>query len=295
MVPLPLALAGIAPSAGFSVYGTSSNAFVAYTVPQAWRGEALSYFMILMNVAAGGASGVSLLIVANRGFQTLLAISALLALLAVILSALLRDPVRKGPSVLPGARLHFETRILPPSLASSTLAACNGAALAFVTLLGFERGIGNPGIFYTASSLATIFFRLVAGRLADTYGRLASIVPGMLVASVGLVLVAGSYSVRALVLAGILFGLGTATARPAFQALAIDLAAPDRRGAAMATYLAMVDLGVSVGSLGAGQIAAAVGYGGVFLAAAAVLLGGLCFFLIYLHFRPLPSGLHKGA
>ena len=293
-VPLLLALAGIAHSAGFSVYGTSSSSFVAYTVPPARRGEAVSYFLVLMSVAAGGASGVSLLIIAAWGFPPLLALSALLALLSTLLSALLRDPARERSRSF-RSRLHLETRILPPSLASSALAASNGAALAFVTLLGFERGISNPGIFYTTSSLATIFFRFVAGRLADTYGRLVAIVPGMLVASAGLVLVAGSFSLETLALAGILFGLGTATARPAFQALAIDLATPGRRGTAMATYLAMVDLGVSIGSLSAGQIAAAVGYGGVFLAAGAAPFSGLCLFLIYLHFRPLPAAHHEGA
>jgi MFS family permease len=97
----------------------------------------------------------------------------------------------------------------------------------------------------------------------------------MLVAGVGFALVSYASSDQALALAGAVVGMGTATAAPALQALAIDLAGPNRRGAAMATFFAMVDLGVSVGSIAAGQIAPAVGYGGVFIAASAAPLLGL--------------------
>jgi MFS family permease len=290
VVPLLLPFAGITHSMGFSTYGTAASSFVAYTVPPTRRGEAVSYYGILKNIATGVAAGVSLLIVGAWGFSALLGTAAAMAALAGILSSRLRDAPRTGDSRGPTAGpCRIETKVLVPALVSAMLAAGTGTALAFVPLLGLERGIANPGVYFTAVALASIVFRIIAGRLADTYGRFASIIPGMLMATAGLVLVAKASSTETLALAGIVYGIGSASAAPALEALIIDLAGPDRRGSAMATHWAMVDLGVSAGSIVAGQIASAVGYGGVFFAASSAPLVGLCF-LAYARLRQaLPS------
>jgi len=140
----------------------------------------------------------------------------------------------------------------------------------------------------------SIVFRIIAGRLADTYGRFASIIPGLLLATAGLVLVAKASSTETLALAGIVYGIGSASAIPALEALIIDLAGPDQRGSAMATHWAMVDLGVSAGSIVAGQIAPVIGYGGVFVAASSAPLVGLCFLAYVCLRRALPSRRDEG-
>ena len=73
-----------------------------------------------------------------------------------------------------------------------------------------------------------------------------------------------SPSAEAFILAGAAVGIGFATAQPALQALAIDLAAPAERGTAMATFWAFTDFGVINGSFVSGQIAAVSALGTVF-------------------------------
>ena len=283
-VPLLLPFAGIAHSVGFSIYGTSAISFVAYAAPSARRGEAVAYYGILINVATAMAAGVSLLIVAAWGFTILFATAATLAALAAILASNLREAPRAGDSrESTASALRIETKVLVPGFANTALAASNGAAVAFVPLLGLARGIANPGLYFTAVALTSILSRAVAGRLVDKYGRAVSIIPGMLLASVGLLLVAQTFSTDMLVVAGLVFGIGSASAMPALQALAIDLAGPAQRGSAMATYWAMIDLGVSLGSILAGQIAPVVGYGGLFIAASTAPLVGLGIFMAYAH------------
>ncbi len=274
-VPLLLPIAGLVHSVGFGIYGTSANAFVAYIVPAERRGEAVAYFGVLMNVAMSIGAGVSLLIVGAWGFDALLGLAATLAVVAALLWSTLSDVRHDTAHDGPASKFGVETKVLIPALANTALAAGNGAALAFVPLLGLERGIANPGIYFTAVALTSILSRLVMGRVADVWGRFVSIVPGMLVAAVGYGLVSQASSVEMLGLAGIVVGMGTASAVPALQALAIDMAGPNRRGAAMATFWAMVDLGVSIGSIAAGQMAPIVGYGGVFAAMSAAPLIGL--------------------
>lgn len=275
-IPLLLPVAAIAHSVGFSTHGTSASGFVAYAAPIARRGEAVGYYGVLMNVAKAIAAGMSLLIVAARGFAFLLGIAGVLAALASILWLVLGDVERtpRGTKSMSG-RFRVDRKVLLPASAAALLSAGAGVALAFVPLLGVARGVGNPGIYFTAVALTSIAFRVVAGRVADSYGRSASIVPGMLLVSAGLMLIAGAWSTPMLALAGMVYGLGLASADPALQALTIDVAQPKRRGSAMATYYAMVDLGVSAGSLISGQLADAVGFGGAFAAASCAPLAGL--------------------
>jgi predicted MFS family arabinose efflux permease len=281
-VPLLLPIAGIAHGVGFGTYGTSASSFVAYAAPVARRGEAIGYYGVLLNVAKAASAGVSLLIAAAWGFVPLLGLAAVLAALGAILWSTLSDPLDTsggGGTKSPG--LGIETKVLLPALVGATMAAGAGVALAFVALLGLERGVANPGIYFTAMALASILFRVVAGRVADSYGRAVSIIPGMLLVSAGLLFVAHAPSTAMLALAGTVSGIGLASADPALQALVMDVADPKRRGSAMATYYALVDVGVSAGSALAGQLVPAWGYGGVFTASSGAPLLGLGGFVGY--------------
>jgi MFS family permease len=277
-----LPIAGIAHGVGFGTYGTSASSFVAYAAPVARRGEAVGYYGVLLNVAKAAAAGVSLLIAAAWGFVVLLGIGAVMAALGAILWSTIADEPRTvsgGGKAAPG--FHFERKVLVPALVGATMAAGAGVALGFVALVGLERGVANPGIYFTGMAVASILFRVVAGRVADSYGRAVSIIPGMLLSSVGLLLVAHASSTEMLALAGVVGGIGLASADPALQALVMDTAQPHRRGSAMASYYALVDVGVSAGSAVAGQLVPAWGYGGVFTAGGCVPLVGLGGFLGY--------------
>jgi MFS family permease len=281
-VPILLPIAGIAHGVGFGTYGTSASSFVAYAAPAARRGEAVGYYGVLLNVAKAASAGVSLLIFAAWGILVLLAIAAVMAALGAILWLTITDAPRTlsgSGRTSPGFR--FESKVLAPALVGMAMAAGAGVALAFVALVGLERSVANPGIYFTAMALTSIVFRIVAGRVADSYGRAVSIIPGMLLVSAGLLLVAHASSTEMLALAGAVCGIGLASADPALQALVMDVAEPDRRGSAMATYYALVDLGVSAGSTVAGQLVPLWGYGGVFTASSGAPLVGLGGFLGY--------------
>lgn len=278
-IPLLLLVAGIVHSLGFGTFGTAANAYVAYTVPQARRGEAVAYYGILTNVASGAGAGVSLLIVQEWGFTVLLIAAASLGLVAAILASNLgQTPLADSRAF---AALQAEKSVIVPGLASMALAAGNGVAIAFVPLLGLERGIPDPGFYFTVVAVSSITIRVLSGRLADTFGRTATIVPGMLFTAAGIFLVGRASSIETLALAGLVYGVGSATAIPGLQALAIDVAGSDRRGAAMATFWATIDVGVCIGSVSAGQVAAAVGYGEAFTAASVAPLVGLVLFAAY--------------
>ena len=92
-------------------------------------------------------------------------------------------------------------------------------------------------------------------------------------------------SAEAFILAGVAVGIGFATAQPALQALAIDLAEPAERGAAMATFWAFTDFGVITGSFVSGQIVSVSGFGTVFVVSAVMPLVGVAGLLTWRQLR----------
>ena len=264
-VPMLVVLASALSGVALSTFTTAASTYIAYTVPVARRAEAVGYYGVLQGVAQGFGAGVAIVIIDGLGFGTLYAIAAVATVIAALLSLGLREGGRPKSATPMGIGFRLHRGVVAPSLAQYAVIVGNGAAFSFIPLLGIARGVANPGLYFTAVAISSIVARLLTGRIADRHGRFTAIVPGMIVTAAGMYIVSSAASVEAFVLAGVAVGIGFATAQPALQALAIDLAQPAERGAAMATFWAFTDFGVITGSFVSGQIAAVAGFGAVFV------------------------------
>jgi MFS family permease len=261
VVPLAAAVWGL----GISTFSTASTTYLANTLPVERRAEGMGYFSIGMTVGQGVGAGFGYSIVALVGFGALYTVAVAATIAACLTFVLLRE-VRLSVAS-PMAPIGFEPGVLPPTLGLFSLVVATGFGLTLVPLLGAERGLPNPAIFFLASAVASIVGRL-AGRVADR-GRLRAIVPGMLVVSAAQLILMQAGSTESVILAGLTSGFGLSIAQPALQALAIDLAPSGRRGAAVATFSAAPDLGILAGTIAAGTIVANASFSAAFLVAAA--------------------------
>jgi predicted MFS family arabinose efflux permease len=108
----------------------------------------------------------------------------------------------------------------------------------------------------------------------------------MVMAAAGLYLLATAYSLQALLLAGVLYGLGFGAVNPALMALTVDRARLAGRGAAMATFSAAFDLGIGLGSVLLGYVLQLTSFAVMYLTGAAiVVLGSLAFAVGQSHVR----------
>src|SRR5213594_1137143 len=265
-VPILLVVASMLSGVALSTFSTAASTYIAYTVPISRRAEAVGYYGVLQGLAQGFGAGVSIVIIDGLGFGALYAIAAVATLVAALLSLGLHGGRRAESATPMGIGFQLHRGVVAPSLAQYAVIVGNGAAFSFIPLLGIARGVANPGLYFTAVAISSIVARLLTGRIADRHGRFTAIVPGMIVTAAGMYIVSSAASVEAFVLAGVAVGVGFATALPALQALAIDLAEPAERGAAMATFWAFTDFGVITGSFVSGQIASVSGFGTVFVA-----------------------------
>jgi MFS family permease len=162
----------------------------------------------------------------------------------------------------------------------------SGTIFAFLPTFAEDLDVTTLSLFYTAYSLAAIVVRLAGGRLIDTRGRRAVIVPSTFVqaTSTGLLALLGALVTRTsatpvlpvLFLAGLLAGGAHGFLYPALAALVTDTTPSERRAAVVGVFSAVMLVGQTAGAFTFGYVANALGYGSMWaLLTALLLLGGL--------------------
>ncbi|MBC7343517.1 MAG: MFS transporter [Clostridia bacterium] len=129
--------------------------------------------------------------------------------------------------------------------------------------------------------MSLMIIRPLAGRVADTRGHGPVVIPGIVVVAIAMVALALADSLGLFLLAGCLNGLGMGLAQPSLQAITVEGVAPQRRGAANATFFIAFDLGIGIGAMLWGVVAAQWGYPAVYAASAGAALAGLAIYMRY--------------
>ncbi len=266
---------------GWAAFGTATSALVADVAPGSRRGEAMGYYGMFTNLAMAVGPAAGVMLMQTYSFPVLFLASAGVALVAVVLALVVREPGRVGDPHAAGGPAGgvIETSSLFPALILLLTAATYGSIVSFLPLFAGERGLGNPGVFFTVYALVLLVARGFTGRLSDRYGRAAVIAPGLVLAAVALWLLATASALPTFVVVATLYGLAFAAIQPALIALVVDRAAPQRRGAALGTFTSAMDLGIGLGSIVWGVVAQQAGYEAMYAAAGAVALAALLVFL----------------
>jgi MFS family permease len=276
-ISLPALLAlRILHGAGWAAFGTAAAAVAADVVPPQRRGEGMGYYGMSINVAMVVGPIAGIFILQALSFLWVFLAAGAVAALSVVFAALLTEPHtqrpnQRGPLLEPPA--------LFPSAMLGMMALTYGSIVSFLPVFAVRRGLDNPGLFFTVFALALVLFRAPAGRLSDRYGRGATIIPGLVLAAAGLGLLSTAASVATFMVAAVLYGLAFALVQPALMALMVDRVSPARRGAAMGSFTAAMDLGIGGGAFLWGFVAQAAGFPAMYQAAAVAALVALGVFL----------------
>ena len=170
-----------------------------------------------------------------------------------------RVPVQETSPAFVLSNLLEKTALLP-SAVMFLLSLINGSMVYYIALYAADLHVGNVGPFFAASSLFMIVSRPVSGRWADRGGSAYVILIGFLSLIAGMIAIGFSQTMAGFILAGILVGIGYGFSMPTLQAFAVRNVPAGRRGAATGTYYASFDLGIGLGAVVWGFVAAASGY-----------------------------------
>jgi MFS family permease len=271
---------------GFSVYFVAMFSYVVDLVPAAQRGWALGIFGVSGFITTAVAPLLAEWVVRRAGFRPLFVLSAALALVPLALIWRMREARPESRTVpAPGWRRPSLEDVLQRHMVVSLFFGLgSGTIFAFLPTFAQSLEVTALSLFYTAYAGAAIAVRVFGGRLIDTRGRRAVIVPSMfqqtcapaLLAVVGLAVTRASTTpvVPVLFLAGLLSGGAHGFLYPGLAALVTDLAPAARRGTAVGVFSAMFLVGQAVGAFAFGWVAHALGYASMWSVLAFTLLAG---------------------
>jgi MFS family permease len=278
-------LAGI----GTALWALSRHAYIAESIPVAQRGQALSMFggINRFGVFAGPAVGGFLTDLV--GIHITFGVSAALAGMALVISAMFLKDVA-APAVrtraasrwrLVGAGLRANAAEMSAAAVAQTLGQMIRAGrLLIIPLWGASLGLDAAaiGAIVTLGAVIDVSLFIPAGMLMDRFGRKVAAVPSFSLMALGIGLIPFTHDFLTLALAAILVGLGNGLGAGLMMTLGADLAPRGATGEFLGLWRLIGDVGSVFGPLIVGLVAASVGLsGGAWILA---LSGGLAVFTL---------------
>ena len=279
---------------GWGISSTSSNTVASDNIPRSRFGEGMGWFGLSnsLGMAVGPATGLTIL--NFSGYRNMFTFSAATAFLCLVLALFISypaltesgkeavgestcdaesdigKPVKKGSAIEKGAVL--------PAVTIMCISVTYGALVSFLALFAQEKGISNIGSYFTVYAAAMLLTRPAAGRLTDKKGTAFVVVPAIILCTAGMVVLGLSQVIWHFLISAVLYGMGMGSAMSSLQTMAVTSAPAERTGSANATFMIGFDGGIGIGSMTAGLLVAAVGYGSMFLClSGCVLFSGLIF------------------
>jgi MFS family permease len=267
------ALHGVIEAALFAALFT----YAADVIPESRRTEGIALFGVsgMLPVSLGPLLGDWIL--ASGDYLQLFAVSVAFALAAFALSLPLREArheIHPGQASRGFLGPALQADLAPIWLLGTAFATAITAPFLFLKLFVEETGIGSLGLFFSSYSAAAVSLRLGLGWLPDRAGPKRVLHPALATLAIGMLLLVGADGAGWLVVAGALCGLGHGMTFPILSGLVITRARRAERGAAMALYTAVFDVGPVFGGPLFGAITRGLGYDALFATAALIVIGG---------------------
>ena len=204
------------------------------------------------------------------------------AIAVVVVLIFLRDPARHDSEddVRPRVLLR-EVLGLPEYRALLVSGFANGWAtfgvrIALVPLMAAAvPSIGAPmaGFALTLFAVGNVIGQQFTGRMVDAIGRRPVLMTGLLISGLTTLVFGFAMSIPIFLGLSTLGGVGASMIQPASQAMLADIIGSDRNGGlALSVFSMATDLGTIIGTLLAGFIADAFGFGWAFLITGITLL-----------------------
>jgi MFS family permease len=271
---------------GWAGQNAGGYSLLASSAPATRRGEASGYYGGVQASATILFPAVALWIIDAPfgGFKAAFLAAALLALLAAVVAfALSSQAPRARRGTDPEGSTSwwrdiikvFERDIVLAAVLLFCLHLSLPALTSFVVLFARELGIPHFGWFFVVTGITSLLSRPLLGRVSDNIGCGRSLVAAFVLEIIGLMLLPLVPTLAGIMVAGVLYMLGSAIGGSRVLALAMEKAPPERRGRAMASFSVSFPLSNGVGALLCGTAVDLAGYSWMYFISAALCASGL--------------------
>lgn len=263
-----IALAVVLRTAHGVFHAASSNAastWVTDIIPRSRMGEGLGMYGLSMAISTAVAPAMGLAVMNTWGFRPLFAITALVALAALLIGIGIRSrnyTMSKEPLRISEL---FEPMSLPAAVTQFFFMMAYGVIEVYVAIYAASCGLPGGGIYFIFIALATVATRILLGRAIDKYGEARLVYSGNAAIAAGILLLVFAHNVPCYLLSAVLLGYSFGAIQPSLQTMAMHAVAPERRGAASSTFFVAFDFGIALGGFLAGVLVKYLDYNAMFL------------------------------
>ncbi|WP_306433939.1 MULTISPECIES: MFS transporter [Paenibacillus] len=267
---------------GFGMGSTIIPTMVSQIIPLPRMGEGIGYFGLSTSLAMSIGPMIGLNVMKQAGFGTLTIIGTVTVALIFPILLLTRSipPERRppGPAGASRKKQPFHPKLLFPALLNVILSITYSGLLGFIALFGEAVHLEQVGLFFLFNAVTIIMIRPVSGRVFDSRGHAAVLIPAAVCVIASLTILSYTASIPLLIVSALLYGLGFGAIQPTIQAWMIRLVPKEQYGMANSMFYNSTDLGVAAGALLLGAISAATGYADMYRYAAGFMI---LFLLVY--------------
>jgi len=275
--------------AGFGIYSMGLFSHQALCVSEKRRGAMFSLLVVGSILPMGAVAPLGEWLLYNSRDALYLAVGPALSVLCCVLGG--RVDIAAAQETRGGGEKTWGTYGGLFSSRSFLFLALTGTFIAFVdaltitiSLLAYEKGL-LTSYFLVGVSVTAIVVRLPGASLLNVLPRVPLLAPCGILMSCSMILVSFFPSNSALVVSGILFGVGLGAGWPMYHALIGDLLAPALLPKGTATALFLYDIGFFVTPLIVGYFLPRFGTSGTF-ASIALVAGGILVLLELFYWLP---------
>lgn len=284
--------------AAFGVSSTATGTIVANIIPETRRGEGTGYYALSTTIASAIGPFLGIFLLQHASFQTNFLVCTIVLIVGFLGAFLITVPKvewtdrREDPIRRFKLTNYLEPAALPISIISAFVGLGYSSVLSFLTSYSQKINLIDAGsFFFVTYSIAILISRPFVGRWFDHKGEKVVMYFTFILFALGLFLLSQSYHGYLLLLAGVLIGLGYGNFLSSAQAISINVSPKNRMGLATSTFFMFIDGGIGIGPFLLGFLIPLVGFRGMYLTMAFVVLA--CLFLYFSMFgkklRPLKS------
>ncbi|MFH9347992.1 MFS transporter [Kitasatospora sp. NPDC017646] len=261
--------------AGFAFTVVAGGALTASLIPAERRGEGLAVVGIVSGAPAILAMPLGVWLAAHVGYGVVFVAGTVVALAAIPSVAALPDRLRASGQpigIVAGLR---SAELRRPTVVFAVTAVAAGIVVTFLPLAVPSSATELVAVALFVQPAASTLARWLAGRHGDRHGPAGLVLPGLLLSAGGTVLMALTGSPVAVVLAVGVFGFGFGIAQNATSNLLYARVPTAGYGTVSALWNVAYDVGMGVGAVGYGWVAAGTGYPWAFALTGVAMLGAL--------------------
>lgn len=245
--------------ASLAMSNTTTATIASDVIPKSRFAEGMGAFGMATALATAIAPAFGLALM-SKGFGILFGCATAIAILAILLFQLVRNPRINVPK----KRLDLSSLVnkdaVPASLVMLVFMFTFGALENFLAKFAFERSLPSGGIFFAIMAVMLLLVRVTLGKLADRYGEGVFVYTCNAAMLLAFLLLAFAPGTLTFFLAAVLAGYGFGGLEPALQAMAVHISTPESRGSANSTFLCAYDIGIGLGAGIAGVLISSFGW-----------------------------------